>query len=513
MHPKSVKPANCGISEIGSGRLLIIKPYALIGFEHMPPAAAAAGLNPGTQAIYTGGLDMKIGLRSNLVANLTANTDFADADVDTQQFNLTPYKLFYPEKRQFFLENAGIFNFSLGGESDQLFFSRQIGVDPNTGQQVPINGGAKVTGSLAGFDVGLMDVSTRSSGPNPYANFAVARIKRSLFKGSYVGFMGIDKQSSYPSDPYSQAGGVDARFVLPLNFVLNGFAAQSRTPGYSSGQYDFGGAMQFRSNWFDFLADHRKIGPNFNPQAGFIERSDCVCDFVNGALHYRPKILRLREMDFEGFLFHAPDTHGILQSQEVQAAFRARFNNGAFLDLDVIDKNIQLLTSPFNIYKNVYIPNGLYNWDRHQIFVSSAKDRRFIFGLYDRFGSYYNGRLNEARYRISYRPNKHVMLSNFTQWDRFRLPVPGGDFSILLAGIQADYAFSRFLSFSTVVQANTSNAQALTANIRLKWNYRPDSDFFIIYTAGPQFANLAETNPTAINQQRLSIKFTYSFLR
>jgi hypothetical protein len=135
-----------GITDIGSGRLFIVKPYALGGFNHLPPEAAASGLTPGTSALYTGGVDIKIGIRSNLVANLTGNTDFADSDVDVQQFNLTPYKLFYPEKRQFFLENAGVFAFpmSIGESADQLFFSRQIGIDPVTGQQVPINGGGKV---------------------------------------------------------------------------------------------------------------------------------------------------------------------------------------------------------------------------------------------------------------------------------------------------------------------------------------------------------------------------------
>ena len=181
-----------GITEIGSGRLFIIKPYALGGFNHLPPNATASGLTAGTTPLYTGGIDIKVGIRSNLVANLTGNTDFADSDVDVQQFNLTPYKLFYPEKRQFFLENAGVFSFQMGiGESaDQLFFSRQIGIDPVTGQQVPINGGGKLTGTLDGFELGVMDVDTRSSGQNPYANFAVARVKRSLgSSGSYIGAM------------------------------------------------------------------------------------------------------------------------------------------------------------------------------------------------------------------------------------------------------------------------------------------------------------------------------------
>ena len=156
-----------GISEIGSGRLFIVKPYGLVGFSHFPPNTAGTGFTPGTSPLYTGGVDVKLGLRSNLVANFTANTDFADADVDTQKFNLTPYKLFFPEKRQFFLENAGVFDFSIGGDNDLLFFSRQIGIDPVTGEEVPVNGGAKITGSLGKFELGLMDVDTRSSGPNP----------------------------------------------------------------------------------------------------------------------------------------------------------------------------------------------------------------------------------------------------------------------------------------------------------------------------------------------------------
>ena len=113
---------------------------------------------------------------------------------------------FIPEKRQFFLENAGVFNFPLGGDSgDLLFFSRQIGIDPITGEQVPINGGGKVTGSLGNFELGVMDVDTRSSGPNPCANYAVMRVKRSLWGGSYIGVMGIDKRSGNPSDSFNQS--------------------------------------------------------------------------------------------------------------------------------------------------------------------------------------------------------------------------------------------------------------------------------------------------------------------
>ena len=498
-----------GISEIGSGRLFVIKPYGLAGYQHLPPAAALSGLPPGSQPLYTGGLDMKIGLRSNLVANLTGNTDFADADVDITQFNLTPYKLFFPEKRQFFLENAGIFNFPLGGEQDLLFFSRQIGIDPVTGQEVPINGGAKITGSLGGFDLGVMDVDTRSSGPNPYANFGVVRVKRSIFGQSYIGAMGVDKRSGNPLDPYNQTGGLDARILITKNLVVTGVAAQTRTPGLTGGQSDVGGSATFRSNWFDFVAEEYKIGRNFNPEVGFLERNKSVSQYVDGNFKPRPHIRGVRELNFESFLFHAPDTSGVLQSQEWQATFRALFNNGSYTDDDIVDNFVQRITTPFNLYKNIYIPVGYYRWTRHQLSYGSPEDRRLTWNVLERFGGYYNGHLNEARVRGTYRASEHLSVSLGEQWNRFRLPE--GNFSILFGSLETDYAFTRFLMLSTLVQMNTANTQGASTNIRLRWNYRPDSDFFIIYTVGQQFASLAAANPLQLTQHRLAAKFTYSF--
>ena len=500
-----------GLAEISSGRLLIVKPYVLGGFRHLPPTAANTGLSAGTTPLYTGGVDVKIGLRSNLVANLTANTDFADADVDAQQFNLTPYKLFFPEKRQFFLENAGIFNFALGGSNDLLFFSRQIGIDPVTGQQVPINGGAKITGSIAGFDVGVMDVDTRSSGPNPYANYAVVRVKRSLPGGSYIGVMGLDKRSGAPTDGFNQNGGVDARLVFFKNLIVSGFAAQTRSPGVRGGQTDVGAHVNYDTNWLSVTASHRKIGRNFNPEVGFLERNDCVCDFAELEFKPRPKIPGVRELDFSGFVFHAPDTHGVLQTQEWQATLVAKFHNGSYSDNDIIDAITQRLTTPFNIYKNVTIPPGLYRWARHQLTYGSAEDRRWQVRLFERFGSYYNGSLNEARVRGTYRANERLSFNVSEQWNRFRLPVTGGNFSVVVGSFQTNYSFSRFLTLSTLLQMDTANTQGASANIRLRWNYRPDSDLYVIYTVGQQFASLVAANPAQFTENKLAIKFTHSF--
>ena len=522
-----------GITDIGSGRLFIVKPYALGGFSHLPPNAVISGLKPGTTPLYTGGLDIKYGLRSNLVANLTGNTDFADTDVDVQQFNLTPYKLFYPEKRQFFLENANVFNFpmSIGEGSDQLFFSRQIGIDPVTGQEVPINGGGRVTGQLAGFELGLMDVSTRSSGPNPYANYAVARVKRSIGEsGSYLGMMGIDKRFGHPAGNYNQTEGVDGKLVLFKNLALSGYVAQTRSPAYylcsinpgdcSSGQTSLGAGVVYRSNWLDFFGEHRKIGPNFNPAVGFVERADCVCDYADANIKVRPQLLSVRELNFESFIVHDPDTHGNVQTQEWQATFRAEFHNGSYTDDDIVDAFAQRLTEPFNIYQNLWIPVGVYNWDRHQLTYGSSPGRKVTASIFERFGGYYNGRLNELRLRATYRANQRLAFSFSEQWNKFRLGVTDGspgatptlkDFSVVFGSLETDYAFSRFLSLSTILQMDTANAQGASANIRLRWNYRPDSDLYLIYTAGQKFASLAAANPEQFYEHRFVVKYTYSF--
>ena len=490
-----------GITEIGSGRLFIVKPYGLLGADRLSTGS-------GTNFLHTGGVDIKYGLRSSLVANLTLNTDFGDTDVDQQQFNLTPYKIFFPEKRQFFLENAGVFDFSTGFQ-DLLFFSRQIGIDPNTGQVVPVNAGGKLTGTLGNYQIGVMDVQTRSDGPNPAVNYAVVRAKRSLFGDSYVGIMGIDKESGSALDPFNRTGGVDTRLVFFKNLILHGYGTLTRSPGLSSGDSNVGADISYQTNRLEFEARRNKIGPNYNPEVGFVDRTDANQSEVGLLLKHRPKVWNIRELQYEGFIFHSPDTRGVLQTQEWQTTFRAEFNNGAYTDDDIVDVFTQLITAPFNIYKKVVIPAGLYHFSRHQLTYGSGLDRRFTYNFFERFGTYYGGRLNEANVRFNYRANARFSVSGAQRWDRFRLPQ--GNFSIALASLQTNYSFSRFLTLSNLVQMDTANTQAVSANFRLRYNYRPDSDFYVIYNVGTRFASLAAANPQELREKRFAVKVTYSF--
>jgi len=171
----------------------------------------------------------------------------------------------------------------------------------------------------------------------------------------------------------------------------------------------------------------------------------------------------------------------------------------------------QRITTPLHIYKNVFIPNGLYQFTRHQLTYGSAKDKRFTYSFFERFGGYYGGRLNEFRVQANYRPTARFSLSASETWDRFRLPLPQGNFSVVLASLQGNYSFTRFLTFTSLIQMDTSNTQAVSANVRLRYNYRPDSDLYVIYNVGTQFASLAAANLQQIRETRFAVKYTYSF--
>jgi hypothetical protein len=491
-----------GITDIGSGRLFIIKPYGLVQYDK------ETGQNPAFP--LTGGVDIKYGIRSNLVLNLTGNTDFSATDVDQEHVNLTPFPIYVPEKRQFFLENAGVFNFPLG-DQDQLFFSRQIGIDSVTGQQVPINGGARLTGNVGRTEFGVMDVNTRSSGPNPYANYAVARVKESLWGGSYIGVMGIDKRSGDVQDSFNQTGGVDTRLVFFKDWIFDGHLAGTDSPGHPSGNSDVGGSLRYRSNWLDGTFERRKIGPNFNPEVGFVQLTNANETYGDMTFKVRPELKGIREMQFEGFILHAPTTQDEVQTQEWQATFRAEFHSGAYTDDDIVDVFTQAITTPLHIYKDVFIPVGLYHFTRHQLTYGSAQNRKFTYGFFERFGGYYGGTLNEFRVRMNYRPTPKFSISASSTWDRFRLPLPNGNFSIVLASLQGNYSFNRFLTITSVIQLDTSNTQAVSANLRLRYNYRPDSDLYVIFNEGTQFTSIAPANPPQVRETRFAIKWTYSF--
>lgn len=493
-----------GLEDIGSGRLLVIKPYLLGGVKSNP--------RNGTAALHTAGLDLKYGVRSNMVFNLTVNTDFAEAEVDPVRFNLTPFKVFVPEKRQFFLENGGFFQFG-STEGTQLFFSRQIGIDPNSGEQVPLDAGAKLTGGLGKFEIGVLDARTRRSGPNPSANYLCARVKRSLFTDSYVGAIAIDKESGSPLDRHNRAFGLDANFRFLKKLNIQGYYARSLSfdPQMKGRDWTDSLAASYQSNLVTAQFSHSDIQPNFNPEVGFVDRTDLASNSAALELKPRPKHGAFRQLNLIGLYERQTNTRGVLQTQSWQNTLIGIFHNGSYIDIDLFDNSIQRLNGPFNIFRNVIIPAGIYHFDRHQFHYSSNPAKRVQYEAADRFGGFYSGRLNELSAGANYRPNSKVTIAPFFDWNKFNLSNTG--YNVYLGSLNASYSFNRFLTTSVLAQVNSISKNPLSTNFRLRFSYRPDSDLFVIYTIGNQFSSLAGGNPALTREQRLSVKFTYSWSR
>jgi hypothetical protein len=268
--------------------------------------------------------------------------------------------------------------------------------------------------------------------------------------------------------------------------------------------------LSYNSNLIQATAQRKTVQPNFNPEVGFVDRTDLLTNFLDLNLSPRPRSGPVREYNFEGFFNYQPDTHDVLQTQEWQATFRALFQNGSYTDIDLADDFIQRLTTPFNIFKNVFIPAGLYHFDRHQFAYGSDLSKRLVLNLSERFGTYYNGALNEFQLQAKYHPGSRVSFSASETWDHFRL----GEqlFNVYVGSGTAAYSFNRFLTTSALVQVNSVDNHPVSVNLRLRYTYRPDSDLFVIYNVGSQFNSIAAGNPVLSQERRLSVKFTYSYL-
>ncbi len=224
--------------------------------------------------------------------------------------------------------------------------------------------------------------------------------------------------------------------------------------------------MNYKSNLIQAQYRHSDVQPNYNPEVGFIDRVDLVTNFADVNVSPRPKSGPIRELNFEAFVMRQPDTHGVLQTQEWQTTFRANFHNGAYTDDDIVDNFIQRLTTRFNIFGNVFIPAGLYHFDRHQLTYGSDQSKRLVYNFFERFGTYYNGTLNEFQIRAKYHPKPRLSFEGFETWDRFRFP--SGLYNVHVDSWNTSFSFNRFLTSSFLVQVNSVEKDPVSVNFRLR---------------------------------------------
>ena len=488
-----------GLEVPQGSRNLEIKPYGIGGLRTDVNAAAPA-TNVGDGDV---GVDVKYGITKNLTADLTYNTDFAQVEADEQQVNLTRFSLFFPEKREFFLEGRGIFDFARGGitrgtgralrssgrgggffgggNAPTLFYSRRIGLERGT--VVPVIGGGRVTGKIGAFDVGALSVQTDDeeiSGAE-MTNFSVVRVKRDILRRSSVGILLANRSVSLAGDGSSQTYGVDATFSFYDNVSLLGYVAKTQTPGLKGKDTSYQGRLIYGGDRYGFQAEHLVVEDNFLPEVGFVRRDNFRRTYTTGRFSPRPRSIdAIRRFSVEGsFDYIVTADTGRVETRQSQLGFDTEFENSDRVGISATD-NYEFLARPFTPAPGVSFPVGGYKFRDAEVTYALGAQRRLSGTFTVRVGEYFSGNIRSVgfrRSRVKLTERFSLEPSVSVNW----IDTPHGSFRTDLAVSRVNYSFTPRMFFSGLIQYNSST-DTISNNLRMRWEYSPGSELFVVYT-------------------------------
>ena len=488
---------------------LELKAYALSSLT----TDRAAGVPFSNDRESNTGIDVKYGLTRGLTADLTVNTDFAQIEEDLQQVNLTRFNLFFPDKRDFFLEGQGVFDF--GGQSSFnarnstvpiLFFSRQIGL--NNGQSVPVIAGGRVTGKAGAFDVGGLVLTTadKASAGAVKTTFSAARVRRNILRRSSVGFITTARSPAAPGHDANTAAGVDADFRFYDNVQANLFWARTSSQGLRGDDTSYRTRFLYGGDRYGFEVDRVVIEPNFNPEVGFVRRGDVATNFASARFSPRMRQGRaVRQLTWQGQLDYITNAAGdVLEDRAVAGLFGVEFNSGDQLQITAT-RQYERLPSDFAISRGVVVPAGGYSYQLVSARYALAQQRMVNGNASASYGSFYDGTRATAAYtgRVGFSPHFALEPRLTLNWVR----LPQGDFTARLVAMRFIVTPTPRLGFSTLTQFNP-NAHSLTSSVRMRWEYTPGSDLYVVYSDGRDTA--AAAFPTLQNRS-FAIKATRLF--
>jgi hypothetical protein len=494
----SQAPTLVGIEAPPLARNLELKPYVISSLSSDLLA------NPTISNDVTGdfGGDVKYGVTRGLTADFTYNTDFAQVEVDEQQVNLTRFSLFFPEKREFFLENQGIFSF--GGispttavtEAPILFYSRQIGL--NGTSVVPIRAGGRVTGRAGPFSVGVLDIETKDvpSLLTPASNFSVVRIKRGVLRRSSVGALFTGRSVTRAGIGSNQTYGVDGTFAFYQNLAINTYWARTETTGRRGDDTSYRGQLNYTGDRYGVQAEQLGIGANFNPEVGFVRRTDIQKSF--GLFRFSPRphaARRVRRYFYQGSLSYIQDGGGRRQLRDIETEAAIEYQNSDRLAFDYseIFENIPV---PFAIAPAVTVPIGGYEYRNAKLSFLFGQHRRLSGTAALERGTLYGGEKTAASVS-SGRINVTAQLSVEPTISLNHVSLPGGTFNTNLVGTRITYGATPLMFVSALVQYNSST-HSIGSNVRLRWEYQPGSELFVVYN--DQRDTLQSGFPTLANR-------------
>jgi len=461
------------------------------------------------------GLDVKYSLTSNLTLDLTANTDFAQVEADDQQVNLTRYSMFFPEKRLFFQERSGIFNFSLGGRSDNLFYSRRIGIVDD--EQVRIYGGARLTGRINKWDVGILDMQTESHNDTPSENFGVARIRRQVINpNSYVGGMMTSRIGTDGS--YNVAYGVDGIIRMFGDDYLDVRVAQTFETGaenrFFSPDPTFAGITWERRTDEGFAYDlsYTFTGEQMNPEMGFLRRNDIQGLGSRFQYGWMPdetsKFFSYRAM-FQVQRYNRV-SDGELESMEISPGtfFMTKKGFGAFVEFRYMKEGVQ---EDFDLSDEVLVPAGEYEFMGLQIRVFTPQSKPVAAMFRAEAGGFYDGNIISLEASPILNLSSSLQLSGAYEFNAISFPDRNQSLQSHIARVNVLYMYSTKLSVSTFVQLNNAN-HAFIGNFRIRYNPREGNDFYLVFNEYRGFMEIQSfpEKPPYYNRALL-LKYTHTF--
>jgi hypothetical protein len=473
-----------GVETPKSGLNLELKPYGISGvrtdLKADPPFV--------NNVNRSWGADVKYGVSKGLTLDLTYNTDFAQVEDDTQQVNLTRFNQFFPERRDFFLEGIGIFSFggSGGGNTPVLFFSRRIGLSNE--RAVPIAGGARVTGRVGDYSIGLLNIQSREDEPSasPATNFSVVRVKRDLLRRSTVGFLYTQRtETRAGGPPAGQTFGVDGRYSLSPSLNVDGYYALTRkgdTP--AEGNTSYLGRFDYSADKYGFQIERLRVGEGFNPEVGFLRREDFARSFASARFSPRPArhhMQAVRRFVYAGSLQYIENHEGRLDFREQDAAFEIEFSNSDGLSVDYA-RTYEFIPKPYDITTGVTVPVGGYSYENVFMAYGLGTQRPLSGTISYQQGSLYGGTkravgLGGGRMEIT--PQFALEPSLSFNW----VDIPAGRFTTSVLTERTTLTLTPRMFVSALTQYN-STSRTFSTNARFRWEYRPGSEMFVVYSDG-----------------------------
>ena len=454
------------------------------------------------------GGDLKYSLTPSLTLDATVNTDFAQVEVDDQQVNLDRFNLFFPEKRPFFLENAGFFSVGNPGEVD-LFFSRRIGIS-TAGEAIPILGGGRVSGKAGRFNVGMLNMQTDDfDGTVASTNFTVMRVSRDLPNRSSIGGIFTNRLETGDLARERSPGrtyGVDGKWGVAPTSMVTGFFAKTDTDGVTDGTHAFNIRSQTNHPQWDLNAGYQEVGAGFNPEVGFLSRRGYRKPDVMLMTRFRPKdFINIQELrphaTFRGFW-------GLDGFQET--GFLHLDNHWQFRDSTEVHTGMNLtregVRTPFEIYPGIVVPPGTYDHAEAQLVYMSNQGAPLSVQMRVTAGGFFGGDRLALTPTIKFRAGD--ALTTEFNYQRNEVDLPGGAFVTNLIRTRVSYSFSSRVFTQALVQYN-DRADLWSMNFRFGWLQAANTGLFVVYTDTRGLYDLFD-RPERTDRS-LIVKYSYMF--